>query len=94
MADRSQSATARRSRQAYALRQPPLLCAFSRVIASGPVLAMLVERRFLPNRDDNTDVEIEVALTRFIFAEAGDKNFPRVATIMRERWHSARNMEC
>ena len=92
MTKAAHGSSARRSKQSYAIRVK-LHCAFSQIVTNTAVLNMLVERGFLPDRLDNTEAEIEVALTRFVFAEAGDKNFGRVAIVMADRWHSARNLE-
>ena len=87
MASRSASA---RSKQLYALRK--INCAFCRPIVSGEVLTMLVRGGKL--RADPTDVEIDQAVTAFLFELAGENKFSRVQTIMRERWQSPRNEEC
>jgi hypothetical protein len=94
MARRSDNPTpaALRSRRSYALRNAN--CACSQLVTSPRVLGMLMERGLLRGCDIPSDVEVEVALTRFAFMEADDKNFTRVSAIMRERWHSARNLEC
>jgi hypothetical protein len=56
---------------------------------------MLIQAGKLPPRDGHTELEIERATTEFLFDLAGEKNFSRVQTIMRERWHSADEpMEC
>jgi hypothetical protein len=84
------SATAR-SKQMYALRK--INCAFCRPIVSGEVLAMLIRDGKLPDREP-TDVEIDRAVTAFLFEHAGENKFSRVQTIMRDRWHPEQNQEC
>jgi hypothetical protein len=78
-----------RSRQARALRA--LGCACSQVIVSGEVLTMLTRLGLLADRPDHHDVEIERALTQFLFERAGEKKATRVAHAMRDRWHTAGN---
>jgi len=48
---------------------------------------MLVRAGKLAGTDVHSEIEIERALTNFLFELAGEKNFKRVAEIMRERWH-------
>jgi hypothetical protein len=84
-----------RSTQAYALRKAGF--AFARPVVGRRILGMLVERGKLRSRDDRppTELEVDEALTAFLFELADENNFSRVQTIMRERWHSADEpMEC
>lgn len=83
---------ARRSRQANALRR--LGCAFSRAVVSGEVLTMLIKAGKLQDRDGHTDIEIERALTEFLFEQAGERKLQRVSSVMRARWHPDQNQEC
>jgi len=90
--DGSRVTAARRSRQARALRR--LGCAFSQVIVSGDVLTMLIRRGMLADRLEHSNIEIERALTQFLFDIAGERKATRVALAMRERWQPSENQEC
>lgn len=53
---------------------------------SAGVIGFLVRIGKLPDRN-HSDVEIDRAVTELLFELAGEKIFPRVRSIMRERWH-------
>lgn len=83
------SDSALRSRQSYELRNAD--CAFCSPIVSPAVIGMLVRDGKLPDRV-HTDVEIDRAVTEYLFERAGDKiKFGRVRKIMCGRWQSAGN---
>jgi len=48
---------------------------------------MLIDAGKLPNRLEHTEVEIDRAVTQYLFEQAGDRKFLRVAEVMRDRWH-------
>jgi hypothetical protein len=64
-------------------------CAFARPIVSGRVLSLLIDSGVLRAGQDHRDVEIDRALTKYLFAQAGESEikFSRVENIMRDRWH-------
>jgi hypothetical protein len=47
---------------------------------------MLIERGLLPDREVGL-VEIDRAVSAYLFEAAGDTNFTRVKTILRARWN-------
>jgi hypothetical protein len=60
---------------------------------SDEVLSLLIEAGKLPDKIGHSDVEIEEALTAFLFGIAGERKLSRVRRIMAERWHGGSDKE-